>query len=308
MPLGASSPDLSIDGQPGAARAGILLILSASVFFAFLDTGAKYLSETYLILQIVWARYFFQMVLPPFMVGRRQLLHVARTNNLGLQALRSLLLLGATVAFFTAIRFIPLADATAISFVAPLLLTAFSIPLLGEKVGVRRWAAVVVGFCGALIVIRPGLVVMHWAATMPLLSAACFSLYQITTRKLAAIDSPITTFFYTGAIGAVVTTLVVPFVWRWPTLNGWVLMVCLGVLGGLGHYCLIQAFRRTLASTLAPFNFVSIVWMGVLGYVVFDDLPDIPTIVGTSVIIASGIYVFHRENVAVRIETRSDSG
>jgi drug/metabolite transporter (DMT)-like permease len=218
------------------------------------------------------------------------------------------LLLGATISFFTAIHFIPLADATAISFVAPLLLTALSIPLLGEKVGSRRWSAVAVGFLGALIVIRPGLGATHWAATMALLSAVTFSLYQIATRKLSTVDAPITTFLYTGAVGTLVMTIVVPFVWRWPTAEGWAIMACLGVLGGFGHFLLIQAFRRAPAATLAPFNFATILWTGLLGYIVFGDVPDLATIVGTSVIIASGIYVFHRESVAGRNVTTGRTG
>ena len=161
----------------------------------------------------------------------------------------------------------------------------------------------VVGFIGALIVIRPGFGLTHWAVTMPLLTAACFSLYQIATRKLATVDAPITTFLYTGAVGTLVMTVAVPFFWRWPTADGWVIMVCLGVLGGLGHFALIQAFRRAPASTLSPFNFASIVWTGMLGYMVFGDVPDLPTIAGTTGIIASGVYVFHREGAVGRDTT-----
>ena len=281
----------------GSLQAGILFMLASGMIFALLDTGAKYLTADYPVLQVVWARYFFSMALLPLVMGRVNPMRVARTKNLTLQIVRSLLLLAATAFFFTAVRFIPLADATAISFVSPLLLTMLSIPLLGETVGRRRWTAVIIGLIGSLIVIRPGFGAAGWATLLPLCSAFAYTLFQIATRKLCAIDSPVTIFLYTGFVGTLVMTAVVPFFWTWPSLSGWLMMIALGLLGGGGNYLVIQAFRRAPASALSPFAFVVIIWTTTTGYLVFGDVPDAPTILGALVIIASGVYVFYRERV-----------
>lgn len=284
----------------GSLRTGILLMVTAGFIFTLLDTGAKYLTADLHVMQIVWGRYFFSMALLPLIIGRINPLGIARTNRLGLQIVRSLLLLAATFFFFTGIRFIPLADATAIAFVSPLLLTILSIPILGEKVGPRRWTAVIIGLFGALIIIRPGLGVAHWATIFPLLTAFAYTFYQITTRMLTATDHTATIFLYTGIVGTVIMTAVVPFFWIPPSFNQWLLLIALGLLGGGGHYLIIQAFLRAPASALSPFSFVSIVWTTTSGYLVFSDVPDLPTIAGASVIIASGLFVFYREGAARR--------
>lgn len=290
-------PDATLDNTAGSLQTGIVLMLASGVVFALLDTGAKYLTADYHVFQVVWGRYFFSMALLPLIVGRVSPMRVARTKHLALQIVRSLLLLAATAFFFTALRFIPLADATAISFVSPLLLTMLAIPLLGETVGRRRWSAVIIGLIGALIVIRPGFGMAGWATLLPLASALAYTFYQIATRKLCAVDPPVTIFLYTGIVGTAVMSAVVPFFWTWPTLGGWLLMIALGVLGGGGHYLVIQAFRRAPASALSPFTFVVIIWTTLTGYLVFGDTPDAPTIAGAAVIISSGVYVFYRERV-----------
>ncbi len=296
--------EATVPGAParggGGLRTGILLVLASGFTFAMLDTTAKYLSGELHVMQVVWGRYVFSLALLPWIVGRLNPIPVARTGNLKLQIARSLMLLAATIFFFTAIRFMPLADATAIAFVSPLLLTVLSIPLLGESVGLRRWAAVAVGLVGALIIIRPGLGVASWATLLPLATAFTYTLYQIGTRKLAQIDPTATIFLYTGVVGALVMSAVVPFFWSTPSASAWLLMVTTGLLGGLGHYLIIQAFRRAPASALAPFSFVTIIWTTSSGYLVFGDLPDAATISGAAIIIASGIFVFYRESVAGR--------
>lgn len=290
-------PDATLDNTAGSLQTGILLMLASGVLFALLDTGAKYLTADHHVFQVVWGRYFFSMALLPLIVGRVSPMRVARTNHLALQIVRSLLLLAATAFFFTALRFIPLADATAISFVSPLLLTMLAIPLLGETVGRRRWTAVIIGLIGALIVIRPGFGMAGWATLLPLASALAYTFYQIATRKLCAVDPPVTIFLYTGIVGTVVMSAVVPFFWTWPTLGGWLVMIALGLLGGGGHYLVIQAFRRAPASALSPFTFAVILWTTTTGYLVFGDAPDAPTMLGAAVIVASGVYVFYRERV-----------
>lgn len=279
---------------------GILFILGSGIFFTILDTSAKQLTLSHHVMQVVWARYAFQTMLIPFMVGRVSLRQVIRTNNLSLQIVRSFLLLGATILFIAAISYIPLADASAVGKVGPLFVTALSIPLLGEKVGPRRWAAVFVGFVGTMVIIRPGMGVAHWAIVLPLLTALCFSLYTITTRILSRIDPPVTTFVYTGVVGTLVTTAAVPFYWTDPTLASWALMAGLGAVAGCGHLCLIKAYQRAPASLLAPFSFVQLLWVTLAGYMVFGDFPDGPTIAGALIIMASGVYVIYREAIVGR--------
>jgi drug/metabolite transporter (DMT)-like permease len=288
-------------------QAGILLMIGSGFLFAMLDTSAKYLSADHHVMQIVWGRYFFSLLLLPLIIGRINPIAVIRTERLGLQVVRSLLLLAATFLFFTAIRYIPLADATAIAFVSPLLVTVLSVPMLGENVGGRRWAAVVVGLVGAVIIIRPGFGDAGWVMALPLATALAYSLYQITTRMLTTTDATTTIFFYTGIVGTGIMLFVVPFFWSTPSLGGWLVMVGLGLLGGLGHFLVIQAFLRAPASALSPFSFITIVWTTITGFLVFGDVPDLPTIAGAAIIIASGMFVFYREGTAGRVQPADDT-
>ncbi len=294
------SPSISGPGVAQNTRLAILFILITTVMFALLDTGVKYVGQFYPVLQIAWARYVFQMVMVPVVIGRARPRDIIRTRRPGLQVLRSMMMVGATLTFFTAVRYMPVAEASAIGMISPLLVTALAIPLLGEKVGKRRWIAVIVGLIGALIIIRPGFGSLSWAAGLPVISAICYSLYQITTRMLAEIDPPITTFFYSGAVGVVVLSFAVPFSWQTPTLGGWAMMISLGLLAGCGHYGVIQAMRRAPATVLAPFGYVQLVWVSILGYLVFGDFPDNFTLLGAIIVVGSGAYVFYRENVVKR--------
>lgn len=281
-------------------RIGILFILITSVMFALLDTGVKYVGQFYPVLQIAWARYVFQMAVVPMVLGRLRPRDILRTRRPGLQVVRSMLMVGATLSFFTALRYMPVAEASAIGMIAPLIVTALAIPMLGERVGPRRWLAVLLGLIGALIIIRPGFGTLSWAAILPVITAICYALYQITTRMLAEIDPPITTFFYSGAVGVVVLSLAVPFAWQSPTVGGWAMMIVLGLLAGVGHYCIILAMRRAPASVLAPFSFTQLVWVTILGYLVFGDFPDKFTLLGAVIVVGSSGYVFYRENVVKR--------
>lgn len=281
--------------RPNIVR-GILLMMLAGFLFVVMDTTAKYLSEVYPVAQIVWARYIFHLLTLPLLIGGGSWLAVARTTRPGLQILRSLFLLGSTFFFFLAVKYIPLATATAIGFVGPLLVTALSVPLLKEKVGARRWAAVIFGFGAVLVIIRPGAEILHWAVFLPLLVAVCFAFYQITTRILSKTDDSLTTLFYSATAGAVAMTLILPFQdWRWPDAAGWALMAFLGLIGSLGHFMMIRAFALGPASSLAPFSYLNLVWATLLGLVVFGDLPDRWTVLGAVMLAGSGIYVLYRE-------------
>lgn len=274
---------------------GILLMCSAGFCFAVMDAGVKHLAVDYPVPQVIWARYFFHFLLMLAFLGPRYRGSLLRTSRLGTQLIRSMLLLGATVCMFFALKYIPLAEAATIGFANPLIVTALSVPILSERVGGRRWTAVVIGFVGVLIVLRPGLGVMHWAAVLPLGMAFCYAVYQILTRLLAGKDNPRTILFYTALVGTGITSIGLPFFWTPPTLAAWSLMVAIGGLAGIGHFALIKAFELTPASVLAPFSYVSLIWVVLAGYIVFGHLPDEWTALGAIIIIGSGLYIVHRE-------------
>lgn len=292
---------------PDAARdtlIGIVLMGSATMMFACLDAQAKYLSQELPVLQVAWGRYFVNFVVVALVFLPRRGLRLLRTYRLGLQLGRSVLLVCCTVLFFLAISQMPLADAIALGFVSPLLVTALSVPLLGEQVGARRWTAVAIGFVGAMIIVRPGLGVMHWAAGLVLLMAVFYALYQIFTRKLGVTEDPWTTLFYSAMVGAAALTAAMPFVWVTPpTLWHAMMLADLGIFGGFGHYLLILAFRRAPAAVLAPLTYLSLPWGVVTGYLVFGDFPDAWTFAGSGVLIATGLYILYREGVRRRVES-----
>jgi drug/metabolite transporter (DMT)-like permease len=274
---------------------GILLMIAAFSTFAMLDTTAKYLVQHYPTAQVVWARYVGHVVLAAAVLlplHGRDLLH---SRAPGLQVLRSLFLFGSTCANFAALQFLQLAETSSIMFSAPLMVAVLSIPLLGEYIGPRRWAAIFVGFIGVLIVVRPGLGLMHWAASLSLLAALFGACYQISTRKLAGVDRAVTTQFYSAIIGAIAITPLMPFVWQTPDLTGIALMMLLGALGGFGHWMLILAHRLAPAPILAPFSYIQLLPMILLGYLVFGDFPDLWTIIGAGVVVVSGLYLLYRE-------------
>ena len=283
-------------GKKDAPGRGILWMLATTFCFVSMDALAKYLSQSYPVLQVVWARYVFHLLILALVLGPR-LPRVVRTGRLGLQFLRSLFLLGATGLFFAALSFIPLADATAIMFVAPILVTAMSVPLLGEHVGPQRWASVVVGFLGALVIIRPGSDAMEPAALLALGAASCYGFYQIATRRLSATDAPLTTLMYSAAVGVLVSCAVVPFFWVTPSPADWLAMMGLGLFGALGHFALIKAFQAATAVTVTPFGYVNLLWAVLFGFVLFGELPDAWTVLGAAIIAASGLYILHREKL-----------
>ena len=185
-------------------------------------------------------------------------------------------------------------------FMSPVIVTILSIPLLGEKVGLRRWIGIAIGFAGALVVMRPGTESLQLSIVVVLAAAVTNALYQVFTRKLGTRDGPMTSLFYTGVIGALVTTIVAPFYWQPVAGFDWLLFVFAGIAGGIGHLCLIRAFRHAPASVVAPFSYSSLLWATAFGYVLFGDLPDGWTLTGAALIIGSGLYIFHREQVLKR--------
>jgi len=273
----------------------IILNLSAWAVLPFMDTIAKYLSSELSFFQITWARYFFTVVWTlPFMFFffRKNL---KWSENPKLQILRGITLLSANICFFYSISLISMAKALTLAFVAPLVTTALSPIFLNEKVGIRRWSAVIVGFIGSLVVIRPGIIEFN-LATIAALGTGCFyGLYLIVTRKLHTVDNPLLTLLITGVVGAILSSLFVPIVWVNLTHSQWLWLALMGIFACLGHLLLIYSLRYADASKLAPFGYFEIITNLILGYYFFKDFPDIWTFTGLFIIISSGIYVFKRE-------------
>ena len=273
----------------------IIFNLSAWVMLPVMDGFAKYLSSTIPVLQITWSRYFFTVVitLPIMLIFFRK--NLIWSENPKLQLIRGLLLFCANILFFYSISIISLAKALTLAFIAPLIVTALSPVLLGEKVGIRRWAAVITGFIGSLIVIRPGFVEINLASIAALGTGVLYGFYLIVTRKLHTSDNPLLTLLLTGVVGAIISTMIMPAVWVKPTISEWYMMFAIGLFASIGHLFLILSLRYADASKLAPFGYFEIITNIILGYYVFKDFPDLWTFLGLFIIMSSGIYIFRRE-------------
>jgi drug/metabolite transporter (DMT)-like permease len=274
------------------------LLLASIGFITVVDTAAKAMTATLHPLHIVWG-YFLGIALTLAVYAlarqRRALPDLLRTRRLPLQLGRSALLVASIGALFIGLVHLPIADATAISFTAPLFITALSVPLLGERVGAHRWAAVAAGLIGVLVIVRPGGDLAHWAAVMPLIGAFFFALYQLATRVLATTEPTFRTLLYTGGGGLFWCSLLVPFFWTPLGLADWLVFIGIGLLGAAAHLCMISAFSLAEASLLAPFNYSKIIWAAIAGYVVWGDVPSLDTLAGGAVIILAGLYVLWRE-------------
>ena len=270
--------------------------LLAWAILPFMDTIAKYLSAEMSFLQITWARYFFTVFFSlPFMFFffRDKLVWTTQPK---LQSIRGLLLFSANIMFFYSISIISMAKALTLAFVAPLITTALSPFILNEKVGFRRWSAVIVGFIGSLIVIRPGFLDFNLATIAALGTGFFYGLYLIVTRKLHTSDNPLLTLLLTGVVGLVTGSFIAPFVWIHLSLTQWLLLALMGVFACLGHFFLILSLKYADASKLAPFGYFEIVTNVILGYYFFSDFPDFWSWIGLLIIISSGIYISFREN------------
>ena len=284
---------------PSAGYNGIFWMLLASFLFVSMDSIVKYMVQTYTVPQVVWARYSFHMLfLILFLRGR--LPKIMATQRLGIQLFRSLLLLTTTGLFFLALRVVPLAEVSAIMFIAPIIVTALSVPLLREKVGVHKWAGVLVGFTGALVMLHPGAEAIAVASLLPVSAACVYAFYQITTRMLSRTDGPMTTLVYTAVVGTLAASVAAPFYWVAPDMSGWSLMVLLGLLGGTGHFAVIKAFQSSNAATITPFGYINLIWATLSGIVFFGEYPEPRILVGAGIIVCSGLYIFHRERISSR--------
>lgn len=275
---------------------GILLMCLAGVCFSGLDTAAKLLVVQYAAMQVVFVRYLGHLVLTVAAVGPTRLPHLWRTERPVLMVLRGIALFGSTFFNFMALRYLALSETVAIAFAAPFLIAVLAGPILGEWIGPRRWAAVLVGFMGVLVVTQPGLAGFQWPMLFSVASVICYSFYAITTRILAATDGNPVQQFYASLVGSLILLPAMPFVWIWPQdLLSVGLMAATGIFGFVGHGLLINAHRYAPAAILSPFAYLQIVWMTFMGYLVFAHVPGAANIIGAGIVVASGLYLLFRE-------------
>ncbi len=278
---------------------GIAFMCAALACFSVLDTMAKWLNAHMDTLEVVWARYVGALAFALLIANPVKRPQIMVTGRPVLQVGRSALLLISTLFNFSAFRYLQLDQALSIVFSTPFLVAALAGPILGEWIGWRRWIAICVGFTGVLVVTQPTNPSMHYAVLLSFGAALSLAFYAIATRMLARADSNETTLFYSNMVGAAVMTLIVPFVWSTPTdpLVIFLMVIC-GAFGTYGHYFLIIAHRYTPASVLSPFIYTQIVWVTILGYLVFSDIPGPATLIGAGIVIVSGLYLIHRERVS----------
>lgn len=287
----------TVDNRVAKLRGIFFMCLATVLMFPILNAAGKYLSVEYTIWQIIWVRsisHFFVMLAlcaPGF-----GLVRVFSTRKPVMQIFRSTLQIGAMYLFIASLVVLPLATVTSITFTAAFMVIVLSIPLLGERVGIRRWMAVIAGFGGAIVIIRPNGEFFDWASLMALGAAFCYALFQVLTRKLAPYDDTRTTAVYTVSVTLIVSSCIAPFSFSYPidTIT-WLLFVALGICGGLGHYFLIKAYETGEASVLSPFDYGQLIGATILGYLIWGDFPDAWTWFGIIIIVASGIYIAHRE-------------
>ena len=274
----------------------IVLNISAWMLLPFMDGLAKFLSQEIHFLQVVWGRYFFMALFSIFIASIFFRKHLGFPKGIKIQVLRSLFLFLSTIFFFYAISIISLAEALTLAFISPIIATILSFFILKERVGPRRWIAVVTGFIGVLFVIRPGFTEVNMATVGAVCAGICYAFYIISTRKLSSIDSPLMTLIFTGLSGAIVISIIVPFYWSSLNFNGWLILISLAAIGTLAHFLLILSLNYAEASKLAPLSYSEIIMNVIIGYYFFGDFPNQWIWIGLIIIIASGVYISLREN------------
>jgi drug/metabolite transporter (DMT)-like permease len=276
---------------------GIALILASTVFLGASDVTAKYLSATLPSIEIAWIRFLvFALVMLPAMLPGSPL-YAMQTGRPGFQLMRGTALLGSSLFFISGLRFLPIAEASATSFVSPLFVTALSIVFLGESVGLRRWLATAVGLIGVLIILRPGSGAFHPAALFSIVSALAWACTLVMTRMMSGTERAITTMAYSSLAGVGILSVLVPFVWVQPSWHDIFFGVVIGVASTAGQWIVVLAFRYANASVLAPFSYTQLLWVSFLGFLIFGEVPDVWTVTGAAIIVASGLYTAHRERL-----------
>lgn len=298
--MSATSPSVKPNVRAAPARSdqplrGIMLLMGSTIFLACSDAMAKYLARTLPPVEVAWLRFaMFALILAPFIVINPGVLRSVRP---GLQAMRALAMLASSLLFITGLRFLPIAEASATAFVAPIFVTALSVLLLSEKVGRRRWVATIAGLCGVLIVVRPGTAAFNVASILPILSAVAWACTLVATRLISGADRVITTMAFAALAGFLVLSAIVPFYWVAPNVTEIMIGAAIGVAATAGHWIVVMAFRYADASVLAPFSYSQLLWVTLLGFAMFGEIPDVWTFAGAAIIVASGVYTAHRERM-----------
>ena len=276
---------------------GIIMMLIGIAAFSIMDATLKWLTEGYSIAQVVMLRSWFGLPLLCLFALYGSRLSALKTRNPGIHFLRYLLVLILSFSFFWALSQMKLVDAIAITFAAPIFITALSVPLLKESVGIHRCLAIAVGFCGVLIMLRPGTGVFQWAALIVLGSVLVYSLLMITTRACKSTESTAALMLY-PQLGMSITGLaLLPFFWQTPDLADLGLFALAGTFGSIGVMCVTHAFRLGAAAVISPFEYSALIWASLLGYLLWGELPDAYTLIGAGVVIASGLYIIYRETL-----------
>ena len=272
--------------------------------FSAVDTQGKFLTETLHPIQIVWSRQM-GLVLGVILLLAYRGFGVLRTKNPKLQVTRGALAAGSATLFIYAVSYVPIADATAVSFVAPFMVTLLGAFVLREPVGIRRWSAVIIGFLATLLIIRPGFGTIHPAVMLVLLAAALFAGRQVISRFLSGSDCTETTVAYTALVSIIVLTIPLPFFWQWPTSNTEIVILCtMALTAAVAEILVIKALEVAQAVVVSPLHYTLILWSTAWGYFVFSDVPDLWTMIGALIIVSTGFYTLHRERVVARGRTK----
>jgi drug/metabolite transporter (DMT)-like permease len=274
---------------------GALLTMLAMLCFAAMDTISKWLVADYAVGQMMWIRYVLLCLFAWFVVRKRGFLTAFRSQRPGLQLLRSLIAVIEGAMFVLAFRYLPLADVHAVGATSPLIVIALGVLFLGERAGLARWLAVGAGFLGVLLIVRPGFRTFDWPVLLPLVGAALWAGYQVLTRLASRHDAPDTSLLWSAFVALVATSFVGPVDWVWPTPMAWTLMVIVAALGAVAHYALIKALDFAEAGSVQPYTYTLLVWVALLGWLVFGDVPDGWTILGGAIVVASGLYTWRHD-------------
>jgi drug/metabolite transporter (DMT)-like permease len=289
---------------------GILFACAAVFLFSILNVLVKWQSDRYPLLEIVFFRSLFALV-PCIFLLRGHPWQVLLTHHPWSHLIRSAIWFGSVLTSFASYHLLPLADAVSISFAAPLFLTALSVPLIGEKVGKYRWSAVLVGFLGVLVMVHPSGDVFKWGSLFALANAVFFAIGSLTVRGMSRTEPSVRIVFYTMALSTVLSGLAMPFVWVMPSALDMLALAGIGIGGGVGQLWMVQAYRFAPAAAIAPFTYTSLVWALAFGFVLWGDVPTEATLIGAAIVIASGLYILHRETrlaAARRIAAQAAAG
>lgn len=272
-------------------RLGIALVMLAVLFFTLLDSTAKAMAGSHSMGMLVWARYAFGLGWLLLLMPKGQGLQPFHTARPWVHAARGLLVMASTGFMFASVRHLPLATIYAISFLSPLLVAAMSVPVLGERVRPAQWLAILGGFAGVLVVVRPGMVPVDWTILLPFGMMATYALYQILTRMTGLSDPPLTALLYVTLVGFVAASLALPVSWSAPEPWHWAAFAAMGALGTAGHLCLIKALTIAPASAVSPFTYTQIIWATLVSVLWFGQMPDAPTLAGGAIVVASGLWL-----------------